>query len=271
MVTEPSLEELSAYVDGELDASARAQLDAHLATCAECRARIEGLRLTVNAVRALPMETPPRTFTVPLQRRQSWSWAPVGWLGGAAAALLVVALGLSQFHGLGGGSANSSSGTTAMNHAAAPVQGGLAAPGSSPADKRAYALVENGFPNHADVTDPTDGTRQLSIGADSAAYPSNGALKVSVVLQGSPSSSINVSDQGLKLVLMRNGYGVALPDPVGISSYNGTPVFGATYKLGSLPLAQPRAGDYLLVATWVIPDGSGHVLQAGIPIRLTGN
>jgi hypothetical protein len=269
MATDPSFEELSAYVDGELEPGPRAQIDAHLATCAGCRARTEALRSTVNAIRAMPMDTPPRTFTVPVQRRQSWRWAPAGWAGGAAAALVLVAIGITQLHG---GAGSSSTAQTSNSR----VSGGLAAPADkaagSPAflDQHGSLQASNAFPNHASVADPSDGTRQLSLAADAVSYPSNGSVKVSVVLQGSPSSALNASQEGLTLVLVREGYGVVLADPIGISSYNGTPVFGATYKLGGLPLTQQRAGDYRLVATWVIPDGSGHVLQAGIPIRLTG-
>ena len=80
--TEPTLEELSAYLDHELDAGAQARVAAHVAGCAECTRRLNGLRETVYAVRALPMETPNRTFTIPSERRQPFRWAPVGWVGG---------------------------------------------------------------------------------------------------------------------------------------------------------------------------------------------
>jgi hypothetical protein len=62
--------------------------------------------------------------------------------------------------------------------------------------------------------------------------------------------------------------GVAL-NPVGVESWNGTPVFGGWYDLASLHLSEPRPGDYRLEATWVIPDGSGRVLQASVPVTVT--
>ena len=83
--SEPKLEELSAYLDHELEGGAQARVAEHITGCRDCQARLDGLRQTVHAVRALPMETPPRSFTIPAQRRQSYRWAPVGWLGGAAA------------------------------------------------------------------------------------------------------------------------------------------------------------------------------------------
>ena len=94
-------------------------------------------------------------------------------------------------------------------------------------------------------------------------------MRVTVQLIGSPSTSLNSGDQGLTLTLVRNGQGVAL-NPVGVESYNGTPIFGGWYDLASFPLSAPRAGDYRLEATWLIPDGSGRVLQASIPVRIAG-
>ena len=62
---EPTLEELSAYLDHELDDGAKARVAEHVAGCADCKMRLDGLRQTAYAIRALPMETPPRTFIVP--------------------------------------------------------------------------------------------------------------------------------------------------------------------------------------------------------------
>ncbi|MEA2667775.1 MAG: putative zinc-finger, partial [Chloroflexota bacterium] len=59
--TEPTLDELSAYLDHELDEDAKARVAQHVAGCAECQARLDGLRQASYAIRALPMETPTRT------------------------------------------------------------------------------------------------------------------------------------------------------------------------------------------------------------------
>jgi len=83
--TEPSLEELSAFIDSELDEAAQARVAEHVAGCRDCQARLDGLRQTAHAIRGLPMESPPRPFTIPAQRRQSWRWAPAGWIGSAVA------------------------------------------------------------------------------------------------------------------------------------------------------------------------------------------
>ena len=267
--TEPTLEELSALIDNELDAAARARVAEHVVGCQECQARLDGLRQTAHAIRGLPMETPPRTFTIPAQRRQSWRWAPVGWLGGAAAALLVIVFGIQQLHFLAG---VPSSGTS-MNYSSSPnktTEQGAPAPASSALDRYGFA-AGSAFLNRSVVVDPGNGSRGLSLASDAASYSSQGAIKVTVGLQGSPSSSLKAADQKITLVLMRGGSGVALPDAVGVENSHGTLVFAATYRLAGLPLTEPRAGDYRLVATWIVPDGSGRVLQASVPIGLTAS
>src|SRR5258708_6602833 len=118
--TEPTLEELSAYLDHELDGDARTRIAEHVAGCAGCQARLDGLRQTAYAIRALPMETPPRTFAIPTKRRESTRWAPVaGWIGGVAAAMLIIVIGVTHvpFHTL----ATSTTGSTS------PVSGGFGA------------------------------------------------------------------------------------------------------------------------------------------------
>src|SRR4029077_11727935 len=95
--TKPTLEELSAYLDHELDDDGRARVAQHVAGCADCQARLDCLRGAAFAIRALPMETPPRTFTIPAKRRESFRWAPVaGWIGGVPAATLRILVGATH-------------------------------------------------------------------------------------------------------------------------------------------------------------------------------
>jgi putative zinc finger protein len=270
---EPTLEELSAYLDHELDASTQARIADHVAGCADCTRRLDGLRETVHAVRALPMETPTRKFTIPAQRRQSFRWAPVGWLGAGAAAMLVVVIGVSQLHFQGPASTastNTASGGLAYGPATRNPKGAVAplaapVPSTQQFDAQSSAAAANG----AIVSDPTNSARRLVLDTDRSSYATNGRMRVTVQLIGSPSTSLNSGDQGLTLTLVRNGQGVAL-NPVGVESFNGTPIFGGWYDLASFPLSAPRAGDYRLEATWLIPDGSGRVLQASIPVRIAG-
>jgi len=271
----PSLEELSAFIDHELSAKDQAIVDNHVAGCAECRTRLDGLRHTTQAIRGLPMETPRRAFTIPPEGRRSWSWAPVGWLGGAAAALLLIAVGIQNLHLPAGPTASSGSTSTVSGGLAyGPAQGekGAVAPLAAPAPSAQQfdSQSRRSAMNAATVVDPTNSSRRLVLDTDSPSYPATGRMQVTAQLIGSPSTSLNGASQGLTLTLVRNGLGVAL-NPVGVESWNGTPIFGGWYDLAGFPLSAPRAGDYRLVATWVIPDGSGRVLQASVPIRLTGS
>jgi hypothetical protein len=273
---EPTLEELSAYLDHELDSAAQARVADHVAGCHECRARLEGLRETAHAIRALPMETPPRRFTIPEQRRRAaWRWAPAGWIGSAAVALLLIAVGIQNLHLPAGptatsGSATTNSGSQAFAPATRSEKGALAplsAP--SPSTQQFDAQSAGAATNAATVVDPSNSSRRLVLDTDKTSYPANGRMRVTVQLIGSPSTSLQSADQGLTLTLVRNGQGVALR-PVGVESFNGTPIFGGWYDLSSFPLSAPRAGDYRLEATWLIPDGSGRVLQTSIPVRIVG-
>ena len=271
----PSLEELSAFIDHELSAKDQAIVDDHVAGCAECRTRLDGLRQTTQAIRGLPMETPRRAFTIPPEGRRSWSWAPLGWLGGAAAALLLIAVGIQNLHLPAGPTASSGSTSTVSGGLAyGPAQGekGAVAPLGAPAPSAQQfdSQSRRSAMNAATVVDPTNSSRRLVLDTDSPSYPATGRMQVTAQLIGSPSTSLNGASQGLTLTLVRNGLGVAL-NPVGVESWNGTPIFGGWYDLAGFPLSAPRAGDYRLVATWVIPDGSGRVLQASVPIRLTGS
>src|SRR5438552_1456021 len=52
-------DELSAFLDGELDQATRQAVDDHLARCAACRSELEGLERTRDRLRAVrPVEVP---------------------------------------------------------------------------------------------------------------------------------------------------------------------------------------------------------------------
>jgi hypothetical protein len=57
-------DQLSAYIDGELEAAAAERLEAHLAACEGCRLELEQLRVTAVALRDLPEAEAPRSFTL---------------------------------------------------------------------------------------------------------------------------------------------------------------------------------------------------------------
>ncbi|MBV9327083.1 MAG: zf-HC2 domain-containing protein [Chloroflexi bacterium] len=55
---------LSVFVDQQLDPDDSAQVVAHVETCSECQARLEGFRSVVGLLRRLPELEPPREFTL---------------------------------------------------------------------------------------------------------------------------------------------------------------------------------------------------------------
>ncbi len=75
-------EELSAYLDGELDDAARAGLEAHVEDCAACREVLEELRAVRQALRDLPREPAPRSFAL---GEADLRTAPAPWAMGAFA------------------------------------------------------------------------------------------------------------------------------------------------------------------------------------------
>jgi anti-sigma factor RsiW len=257
---EPTLEELSAYLDHELDASTQARVADHVAGCTECTRRLEGLRETVNAVRALPMETPSRTFTITAQRRQSFRWAPVGWVSAGAAAALIVVAGLSQMHGHS--SVSTASGGTAQRYAAAPAasQGPTTLDSHSGAASQAY----NANANTVTVVDPLNSSRSLTLSTDSRTYSASGSMTVRVRLTGLPSGSNGL----VGLLLERNGYGVRLPACSVTCDWSH---FQASYQLDSLDLSTPVAGSYTLMAIEQLPGNADSLvaLVARLPVTIT--
>ena len=89
--------ELSAYIDGALDPTAKAAVETHLHDCAVCRTRLEELRGTARLIAALPAPVPSRSL-VPRVSVPLWL-APIRTLAavasGAALFLFVASAVLS--------------------------------------------------------------------------------------------------------------------------------------------------------------------------------
>jgi len=266
---EPRLEELSAYLDHELTGAARQEVESHLQACETCRRRLEALRQTVGAIQELPVEAPPRPFTIPAQREQPRRTGPIlGWLGGAAAAALlavVVVAGLHNLHGPGG--AALSAGPAGAPAARTQNYGS----GAAPAADQAYGFSAGVQFSHraAPVVDPRNTARRLQLASDSAAYAPGATIRVEVILGGSPVSTPDPARAGIQLSLMRNGAGTLLPAPARLASSSGAPTFVGSYPVAGLSLPY-GPGSYDLVASWTVPDGSGTILTAQLPIEIQG-
>lgn len=90
------IEQLSAYLDGQLSDVERATLEKHLDECSRCRRELDELEATVALLHALPVPRPPRSFTldpatVAPRRRLLPS---LRWAAAALTVLLVLTVGL---------------------------------------------------------------------------------------------------------------------------------------------------------------------------------
>jgi hypothetical protein len=269
--TEPTLDELSAYLDHELDDAAKARVAEHVAGCADCQARLDGLRQTANAIRALPMETPPRTFTIPAKQRQSFRWAPAaGWIGGVAAAMLIVVVGVTHLP-LHPGALSSAA-------PAQPVSGGLgqgAAPYAQGAPYRQVAplgqSVENDSTlrafssNSKTVAGAQGSSSSLTISTDGASYSASGVITLHVTTKGLSSAEAS----SVRIFVMREtgqgGYLVSLMPPSTAPAYPFD--YQAAYSIHQMQLPAPVAGNYMLQVTIDTSDRSG--LVAWLPLTIT--
>jgi len=88
MTCEP--ERLTAYVDGALDAAASAEMEAHLAGCAECRAQAEEERALRARLRALAPVEPPAELEARVRRSLRARPRTVPWLLPLAAGIVAL-------------------------------------------------------------------------------------------------------------------------------------------------------------------------------------
>src|SRR5439155_20158450 len=73
-------EQLTAYLDGELNAPARAAFERHLQACAACQLDLEQLRATRAAVQALATLRAPRPLAITAPAAPPEAAAQGGWL-----------------------------------------------------------------------------------------------------------------------------------------------------------------------------------------------
>jgi len=101
MKTHPEPEQLSAYLDDEVDASERRRIESHLRTCSTCSATMTALRATVADLHELPSPEPSgqvswalrsavaRARKAPAKRYQRWVMA-AGSVAAVAIAIVVI-------------------------------------------------------------------------------------------------------------------------------------------------------------------------------------
>ena len=103
--TEQDFELLSAYLDGELAATARAELESRLAAEPALRATFGEMQRTVAVLKAAPRVAPPRNFTLdPAKYRRAAPWwaryRAIQFVGalGTLASIIIIAVGLLSFN-----------------------------------------------------------------------------------------------------------------------------------------------------------------------------
>ena len=180
MTCHDAREWLSDLLDDALEAEARAQIDTHLAGCAECRRELEHLRATVSLLRAVERPQAPAGFVdrvLEAARPVPWHRRLLDWLAAvrllrfpveAAAVVLVASLAVYVFQE-----------TPALRQAARPETAQDHA-----ADTSVATRARTGAPNDApaggphtrweqtkDSTEPVSRSRQLPPPASPTAPP----------------------------------------------------------------------------------------------------
>jgi anti-sigma factor RsiW len=269
--TEPTLEELSAYLDHELDDDAKARVAEHVAGCADCEARLDGLRQTAYAIRALPMETPPRTFTIPAKRRGSSSWVPVaGWIGGVAAAMLIIVVGVTHLPFHPASMASSTNGVSPVLGQGAAAPHALSAPYRlvAPLERQYYApdsTLQGSSANSKTVVSAQGSSRSLTISTDAKSYSASGVITIHVTTNGLSADEAS----SVRIFLMREaGQGAFLVRLAAPSTAPTYPFdYEAAYSIPQMQLPAPAAGNYTLQVTIDTSDHSG--LVAWLPVTIT--
>jgi len=124
MSSHPELEQLSAYLDAELDATDHTALEAHLPACAECRSILAALRATIADLGELPEAAPTEQDSWALRSAISRARTPVkrwqraAWAAGAVAAAAIAVVAIVQ---PGGGRQNAELASGGAEGAGAPA------------------------------------------------------------------------------------------------------------------------------------------------------
>jgi hypothetical protein len=202
--------DLSAYIDGALDPTARAVVDGHLVTCALCRAHVAQLRATAAFVRALPDPVPSRRLTPRLATPPAWL-APLRTLmafaSGAAVFLFIASSLLVNLPRLTG----SGAAATALES-----RDRVQMPAAQPASVPSAPPVPSATPNAAFQLGPTAASSTLDAarGPVGAATP-NEALKraeqTTPEPSGAPGAALSPQDAAAR-------YTIAEPQRSGLLS-----------------------------------------------------
>nr|HMQ55242.1 zf-HC2 domain-containing protein [Anaerolineae bacterium] len=201
---------LSPYIDGEVTAEERRQVESALADSAELQQELESLQQTVLLLKHLPTMPAPRPFTLseadvqpirPAKKRPFWL---SGWFGGLAAAtaavICVTVVFFNQSMSMGGALQQADVAMApAVQNAEAPAESGAVPPGeaetaaeAAPAAEelmQSAAVEEESAEDTVTAADSTAVERYAAEAAESAAAPAEGAAREAEPAPPAPSPS----------------------------------------------------------------------------------
>jgi hypothetical protein len=184
----PSPEELSAYLDGQLDQTSRTWVDAHVRGCERCAREVASLRATVRLLAALPQVAAPRSFALrddAIRSRRGVWWDASLRAAAAVAAVLFVVLGIVD------AAQPSERQAVAPYAASAPDREGVPQPAAAPAALQAPSAPQQaGNPGEAD----TESARALAPMKAAASEPTRDAA--APLAEGTPGAALAQSFSG---------------------------------------------------------------------------
>jgi len=97
-------ERLSDYIDNQLAASERAQLDKHLSGCSQCRTSLESFKWTVSLVKQAPAPVSKKSFVLPVppKRQPTFAFGFASFATALATLLLFAVIGIDFIMQAGG-------------------------------------------------------------------------------------------------------------------------------------------------------------------------
>jgi hypothetical protein len=133
--------QLSAYIDGALDAAGVERLEAHLAACERCGAEIEELRATVAVLKGLPQAELPRSFVLSAEHaaagRPPRPAAPLAFgmrIAAAGVAVALAAVLMVDLGDFGGGGAPQEAAAPGITAGRQADEAEVGVQGDAPAD-----------------------------------------------------------------------------------------------------------------------------------------
>ena len=197
-------DKLSAKLDGALQEDERLAVEAHLASCDDCRARLAELRSVASLIGALADPAPSRRLVPRVAAAPSWL-APLRTLttlaSGISVFLFIASALLSNVSQLAAGT----SGQAAAPAAAAP------APGSAAAPERGVAGSPTPAPNQAQ---PAASAGSAADSAKAAATAAPTGAGFSVTASAAPQDAVARADQNAQREIVRAVPSTLGPNPL---------------------------------------------------------